>query len=45
MAAYNDRLALREQALKNQFAAMEKAIGLLKNQGNYLSGQLANMSN
>jgi flagellar hook-associated protein 2 len=40
---YNDRLELREQALKNQFAAMEKAIGLLKNQGNYLSGQLSNM--
>jgi flagellar hook-associated protein 2 len=43
IAHYNDRLELREQALKNQFAAMEKAIGLLKNQGNYLSGQLSNM--
>ena len=41
--AYEQRLELRERSLRTQFLAMEKAIAMMKNQGNYLSGQFASM--
>lgn len=43
MDAYEKRLELRERSLRTQFLAMEKAVSLMKNQGNYLAGQLAGM--
>ncbi|MFN3430374.1 MAG: flagellar filament capping protein FliD [Candidatus Sericytochromatia bacterium] len=43
MDAYEKRLELRERSLRTQFLAMEKAVSLMKNQGNYLSSQLAGM--
>lgn len=38
------RLLAREATLQKQFGAMESALGKLKNQGNWLSGQLASLS-
>lgn len=40
---YEDRLAIREETLWKQFTAMEKALGLLQSQGDWLSGQLNNL--
>jgi flagellar hook-associated protein 2 len=37
------RLQLRQAALQKQFGAMEAALGKLKNQGSWLSGQLASL--
>ena len=41
--AYENRLELRERSLRNQFLAMEKAITMMRNQGNYLSSQLGSL--
>ncbi len=38
-----DRLALRERNLQQQFLAMERAISTLKNQSNWLAGQIASL--
>ncbi|HET7486355.1 MAG TPA: flagellar filament capping protein FliD [Acidimicrobiales bacterium] len=38
------RLALKEQALRLQFTNLETALGKLKNQSSWLSGQLAGLS-
>lgn len=40
---YNNRLTLREQALKNQFTAMETAMSLLKSQQAHLQSALGGM--
>jgi flagellar hook-associated protein 2 len=40
---WTDRLAIRQQTLNSQFTAMEVALGKLKDQGNWLSGQIANL--
>lgn len=37
------RLLARQATLQKQFGAMESALGKLKNQGNWLSGQLASL--
>jgi len=37
------RLALRKDTLTRQFTSMEKALGTLQNQSNWLSGQLASL--
>lgn len=37
------RLSVRKQALQRQYAALESSLGNLKNQGNWLSGQLAGL--
>lgn len=37
------RLSIRKQALQRQYAALESSLGTLKNQGNWLSGQLAGL--
>lgn len=42
--AYERRLELRERNIRNQFLAMEKSVASLRNQGNYLSGQLSQMA-
>lgn len=42
--AYERRLELRERTIRTQFLAMEKAVASLRNQGNYLSGQFAQMA-
>ncbi|MFP5501872.1 MAG: flagellar filament capping protein FliD, partial [Candidatus Sericytochromatia bacterium] len=42
--AYERRLELRERTIRNQFLAMEKVVASLRNQGNYLSGQFAQMA-
>ena len=40
---WTNRLAIRQQTLNSQFTAMEVALGKLKDQGNWLSGQIANL--
>ena len=42
--AMDDRFALTQARLQKQFSALEKALGSLKTQGNWLSGQLAQLS-
>jgi flagellar hook-associated protein 2 len=44
MDAYDRRLELRERSIRNQFIAMEKSVAMLRNQGNYLAGQLGQKS-
>ena len=41
--AYNVRLQTREAVLQRQFTSLETALGQLRNQGNWLSGQLAKL--
>lgn len=43
IASWDRRLAVREQALRNQFQAMEKALGQMNSQGQWLAGQLAGL--
>lgn len=43
IADYDTRLALRQDTLKRQFASLETALGSLKDQGNYLAGQIAGL--
>lgn len=42
--AYDLRLAMRRQTLTRQFTAMETALSGLKNQSNWLAGQLGSLS-
>ncbi|HEU4700886.1 MAG TPA: flagellar filament capping protein FliD [Conexibacter sp.] len=44
MADMDDRLALKEQTLRAQFAAMEAALGQSQTQSSWLSGQLASLN-
>jgi flagellar hook-associated protein 2 len=44
IAAYDVRLAKRQETLKAQYAALEVALGKLKDQSNWLAGQLASLS-
>ncbi len=37
------RLATRKQALTRQFSSMETSLSSMKNQSNWLAGQLANL--
>ncbi|HYV15178.1 MAG TPA: flagellar filament capping protein FliD [Conexibacter sp.] len=43
MASMDDRLALRETALRAQFAAMEAALSQSQSQSQWLSGQIASL--
>ncbi len=43
LAGWEQRLAQRERMLRRQFSALESAIGGLRNQSNWLAGQLAGM--
>jgi flagellar hook-associated protein 2 len=43
IADWDDRLALRQTSLQNQFAAMEAALSASQSQGQWLSGQLASL--
>jgi flagellar hook-associated protein 2 len=43
MADWDDRLALRQTSLQNQFAAMEAALSQSQSQAQWLSGQLASL--
>lgn len=45
MADMDQRLALKEQSLRAQFAAMESALAQSQAQGSWLSGQLASLNN
>lgn len=42
--SFENRMTKREAALKKEYAALEVALGNLKNQGNWLSGQLSSLS-
>ena len=42
--AFDARLQLQQANLQRQFTGLESALSTLKAQGNYLSGQLANLS-
>ena len=44
IAAFEDRMTLRQQALQTQYAALETMLGKLKSQGDWLTGQLASLS-
>lgn len=44
IAGWDVRLASREALLRKQFAALETALGKLKEQGNWLAGQLGSLS-
>lgn len=41
--SWDNRLALRQQTLQRQYAALERALGSAQSQGQWLSGQLANL--
>ena len=43
IADYDVRLSLRQATLQKQFSDLETALGSLKDQGNYLAGQLAQL--
>lgn len=45
IASWDQRLEIREQTLRRQFEAMEKALGQMNSQGQWLSGQLAGLAN
>jgi flagellar hook-associated protein 2 len=44
IAAYDVRLAKRQETLKAQYAALEVALGKMKDQSNWLAGQLNSLS-
>jgi flagellar hook-associated protein 2 len=44
IADFDERLAVRRETLKQEWAAMEEALGQLNSQGSYLTGQLASMN-
>ena len=44
ISSFEDRMSLRESTLKSQFSNLEVALGKLKDQQNWLSGQLAGLS-
>jgi flagellar hook-associated protein 2 len=43
IANWTQRLAVKQDQLNSQFTAMETALGRLKDQGNWLAGQIANL--
>lgn len=43
IASWDVRLATREQTLRRQYAAMEAALGTLKNQSTWLAGQISGL--
>lgn len=43
IASWDSRLALRQQTLQRQYASLERALGAAQSQGQWLSGQLANL--
>jgi flagellar hook-associated protein 2 len=43
IAAWDVRLATRESTLRRQYAAMETALGTLKNQSSWLAGQISGL--
>lgn len=45
LESMDDRLSLKEARLKRQFAAMESALAKSQSQGQWLSGQIASLSN
>jgi len=45
IAAFEDRMTLRQQTLQTQYAALETMLGKLKSQGDWLTGQLASLPN
>ncbi len=44
IAEWDNRLAMRRKALERQFAGLEKALGTMRSQSNWLSAQIAGMS-
>jgi flagellar hook-associated protein 2 len=44
LAAMDERLSLKQDRLKRQFAAMESALGRSQTQGQWLAGQLASLN-
>ena len=45
IAAFEDRMTLRQQTLKTQYASLETMLGKLKTQSDWLTSQLATLSN
>ena len=45
VAAFEDRMTLRQQTLQTQYAALETMLGKLKSQSDWLTGQLATLPN
>lgn len=43
IAAFEQRLTLKETRYRKQFADLERVLGQLKSQGNWLAGQIANL--
>lgn len=43
IAAFEDRMTLRQQTLQTQYAALETMLGKLKSQSDWLTGQLASL--
>lgn len=43
IAAWDDRLSLREQALRKQFSNLETMLGKLRNQSSWLAGQVSSL--
>jgi flagellar hook-associated protein 2 len=43
IADWDVRLAIRQQTLQKQFSDMEVALGKLRDQSNWLAGQLASL--
>jgi flagellar hook-associated protein 2 len=43
IVGWDNRLARREQTLQRQYASLERALGAVQSQGQWLSGQLANL--
>jgi flagellar hook-associated protein 2 len=43
ISAWDDRLSLREKALKRQYTSLESALGTLNNQSTWLAGQLGSL--
>ncbi len=43
ISSWDNRLARREQTLQRQYASLERALGSAQSQGQWLSGQLANL--
>jgi flagellar hook-associated protein 2 len=44
IAAFEDRMTLRQQTLQTQYAALETMLGKLKSQSDWLTGQLATLT-
>lgn len=45
IASWDNRLEIREQTLRRQFEAMEKALGQMNSQSQWLAGQLGSLAN